>query len=159
MEIVYWLICLALVLLGFVGIVVPGLPSAPLVFLGLLGAAWIDDFERVGWLSLTTIGILGALTFAVDFLATALGAKRANASAWAIAGATIGTLVGLLFGFIGVLVAPFIGAALGEYLSKRDMLQSAKAGFGTWLGMVVGAAAKIALLFMMLGIFALAYFF
>lgn len=159
MEIVYWVVCLALVLLGFLGIILPGLPSAPLVFLGLLGAAWIDDFERVGWLSLALIGIVGALTFAADFLATALGAKRVGASAWAIFGATLGMLVGLFFGFVGVLVAPFIGAALGEYLAKRDMLQSAKAGFGTWLGIVVGVAAKIALHFVMIGIFAVAYFF
>lgn len=50
MEIVHWILCLVLVLLGFVGIIVPGIPGAPLVFLGLLGAAWIDDFQKVGWL-------------------------------------------------------------------------------------------------------------
>ncbi|PIO48449.1 MAG: hypothetical protein CMR00_04855 [[Chlorobium] sp. 445] len=159
MEVVYWVLCLVLVLLGFAGIVLPGVPSAPLVFLGLLGAAWIDDFERVGWLPLLLIGILGMLTFVADFLSTALGAKRVGASTWAIVGATVGTMVGLLFGFIGILLAPFIGAVLGEYLAKRDMLQSAKAGLGTWVGMVIGASAKIALLFMMVGIFAVAYFF
>lgn len=99
------------------------------------------------------------LTFVADFLSTALGAKRVGASTWAIVGATVGTVVGLFFGFIGILLAPFIGAVLGEYLAKRDMLQSAKAGFGTWVGMVIGASAKIALLFMMVGIFAVAYFF
>jgi uncharacterized protein YqgC (DUF456 family) len=62
MEIVYWILCLMLVLLGFVGIVVPGIPGAPLVFLGLLGAAWIDDFQKVGWLPLMMIGLAGALT-------------------------------------------------------------------------------------------------
>lgn len=159
MEILYWILCVLLVLLGMAGIVVPGLPGAPLVFLGLLLGAWIDDFQKVGWLPLVFIGILGALTFAVDFVATAVGAQRARASGWAIAGATIGTLVGLFFGFVGILLAPFLGAVVGEYLTKRDLYQSAKVGLLTWIGMIVGAAAKIALQMMMVGVFVVAYFF
>ncbi len=159
MEIIYWILCLVLVLLGFVGIIVPGIPGAPLVFLGLLGAAWIDDFQKVGWLPLIMIGLAGALTIVTDAVATALGAKRVGASPWAIAGAMLGTLVGLFFGFVGIVVAPFIGAVLGEYMAKRDMQQSAKAGLGTWLGMLLGAAAKVALQCIMVGIFVVAYFF
>jgi uncharacterized protein YqgC (DUF456 family) len=158
MEIVYWILCLMLVLLGFVGIVVPGIPGAPLVFLGLLGAAWIDDFQKVGWLPLMMIGLAGALTLVADVLATSLGTKRVGASPWAMAGAMLGTLVGLFFGFVGIVVAPFIGAVLGEYVAKRDLQQSAKAGVGTWLGMLLGAAAKVALQCIMVGIFVVAYF-
>jgi uncharacterized protein YqgC (DUF456 family) len=71
----------------------------------------------------------------------------------------LGTLVGLFFGFVGIVVAPFIGAVLGEYMAKRNLQQSAKAGLGTWLGMLLGAAAKVALQCIMVGIFVVAYFF
>ncbi|MCS7013668.1 MAG: DUF456 domain-containing protein [Chloroherpetonaceae bacterium] len=158
MDVLYWTLCILLVILGFAGIIVPGLPGAPLVFLGLLTGAWIDDFQKVGWLPLIFIGLLGALTFVVDFLATALGAQHVQASGWAIFGATLGTLIGLFFGFVGILFMPLIGAAIGEYLAKRNLAQSAKVGIATWIGMIVGSAAKIALQMMMVGIFIIAYF-
>lgn len=38
---------------------------------------------------------------------------------------------------------PFIGAAAGELIDRRNMLQAGKAGLGTLLGLVVGTAFKI----------------
>jgi len=54
---VWWLLAGILVLVGMAGTVLPALPGAPLVFLGLLLAAWIDGFQRVGWLALTLLGV------------------------------------------------------------------------------------------------------
>src|SRR6185369_13789469 len=47
-ALVLWLLAAGLVLVGVVGVVVPGLPGAILVFAGLALAAWIDGFARVG---------------------------------------------------------------------------------------------------------------
>lgn len=134
----------------------PALPGAPLVFLGLLLAAWIDGFARVGPWTLAVLGILTALTIAVDVLSTALGAKRAGASKGALVGAAIGTVVGLFLGLVGVVVGPFVGALVGEFAVRRDWRQAGKAGVATWIGLAVGTAAKIAIVFAMLGVFALA---
>lgn len=152
-----WLLALLLVLAGLAGAVLPALPGAPLVFGGLLLAAWIDGFAKVGWFPLVVIGLLAALTFVVDLGATALGAKRVGASPLALAGAAVGTVAGLFFGLVGVLVGPFAGAALGEYAARRDLRQAGKVGLGTWLGIVLGSAAKIALLLAMIGVFAVAW--
>lgn len=154
-----WVLALVLVLVGIVGTVLPALPGAPLVFAGLLLAAWADGFQKVGWLPLTVLGVLTIATLVVDLLATALGARRVKASALAVVGAAVGSLVGLFFGFVGLLVGPFVGALLGEYVSSRDVRQAGRAGVGTWLGLVVGAAAKLALVFTMLLVFATAYLF
>ena len=135
----------------------PALPGAPLVFLGLLLAAWIDGFQRVGWLALTLLGVLTLLSLGVDLLATSLGAQRAGASRQAILGAALGTVVGLFFGLPGILAGPFLGAVAGEYLARRDVAQAGRAGLGTWLGLVLGAAAKLALAFTMLALFLTAY--
>ena len=152
-----WLLALLLVLAGLAGAVLPALPGAPLVFGGLLLAAWIDGFAKVGWFPLVVIGLLAALTFVVDLGATALGAKRVGASPLALAGAAVGTVAGLFFGLVGVLVGSFAGAALGEYAARRDLRQAGKVGLGTWLGIVLGSAAKIALLLAMIGVFAVAW--
>ena len=152
-----WVLVLLLVLAGIAGAILPAIPGAPLVFGGLLLGAFIDGFEKVGWLPLVVIGFLTALSFVVDLAATALGAKKAGASPLALVGAAVGTVVGLFFGFVGVLLGPFVGAALGEYVARRDLRQAGRAGFGTWLGILLGSAAKIALMAAMVGVFAVAW--
>jgi len=152
-----WALALLLVLAGLAGAVLPAIPGAPLVFAGLLLAAWIDGFQRVGWFPLTVAGVLAALTFAVDLAATALGAKRVGASPLALVGAAVGTVAGLFFGLVGVVVGPFAGAAIGEYAARRDLRQAGKVGLGTWLGIVLGSAVKIGLLLAMVGVFAVAW--
>ena len=139
------------------GAILPAIPGAPLVFGGLFLGAWIGRFARVGWFPLVVIGLLMVLTFAVDVAATALGAKKAGASPLALVGAGVGTVAGLFFGFVGVLVGPFVGAALGGYLARRDLGQAGRGGLGTWLGIVLGSAAKIALMLAMVGVFAVAW--
>jgi uncharacterized protein YqgC (DUF456 family) len=39
----------------------------------------------------------------------------------------------------------------------RDLERAGKVGVGTWIGMVLGTAARLALTFIMIGIFVLAY--
>ena len=53
--------------------------------------------------------------------------RIAALAALALVGAGAGTVVGLFFGFVGVLVGPFVGAALGEYLARRDLRQAGRA--------------------------------
>jgi uncharacterized protein YqgC (DUF456 family) len=51
-----------------------------------------------------------------------------------------------------------VGAVLGEYLSRRQWGQAGKVGLGTWIGLLLGTAGKIAVIFAMVGLFATAYF-
>ena len=148
---------MVLVLVGIAGTVLPALPGAPLVFLGLLCAAWADNFQKVGWFTLSILAILMVMTFVVDFLASRWGAKRVGASWLALLGAFVGTIVGLFFNVPGLIFGPFLGAVAGEWLAVRNLRQAGKVGLGTWLGMILGIAAKLALVFAMVGIFALAY--
>jgi uncharacterized protein len=154
----WWVLAIALIAIGVVGTVLPALPGAVLVFAGMLLAAWIDDFQRVGWITLTVLGVLTALTFVFDIVGTLIGAKRVGASRFALVGAAIGTLAGLFFGFVGILIAPFIGAVIGELISRRQLGAAARVGLGTWVGLAVGTLAKVALVFALLAIFVTSYF-
>lgn len=159
MELVLWVLAGVLVLLGIAGTALPALPGAPLVFAGLLLGAWIDRFQKVGWLPLSVIAVLVLLAFAVDAAATALGAKRAGASTRALLGAGIGTLVGLLFGLPGLLLGPFVGAVAGELWARRDWQQAGRVGAATWVGLLCGTLAKLGLVFTMVAVFVTAYVF
>jgi uncharacterized protein YqgC (DUF456 family) len=157
MDDLRWPLAAALVIIGFAGTIVPALPGAPLVFAGLLVAASIDGFQRVGWFTLGVLGVLTLVSFGVDFVAAALGAKRVKASRLALVGATVGTIAGLFFGLPGLIAGPFLGSAIGEFIAQRDLRRAGKVGVGTWLGMLAGVVLKLAIIFTMLGVFALAY--
>jgi uncharacterized protein YqgC (DUF456 family) len=153
-----WIFAVLLGVIGLLGLVLPVLPGAPILFAGLLLAAWADDFAYVGAQTLILLGAMAVLTYVVDFAATALGAKRAGASDRAIWGAVLGGLVGLLLGLPGLLLGPFVGAVVGELSLRRDLKTAGRAGLGASIGLALGAAAKLALGFGMIGIFLLARF-
>lgn len=153
-----WLLAVALMLAGIAGLVLPLLPGAPLLFAGFLLAAWAENFAYVGAGTLTVLGVMAALTYALDFAATAFGAKRFGASPRAALGAALGTLLGLPLGLVGVIIGPFVGAFVAELSGQRGMRAAGRAGVGAAIGLAVGAAAKLALGFVMLGIFIVARF-
>jgi len=108
--------------------------------------------------TLAVLALLTLLSLFIDFLLTAVGARKMGASRPALLGGVAGMVVGLFFGPFGLILGPFIGAFAGEYLAGRDISQAGKAGLGTWLGLLGGIAVKLTLCVAMLGIFAAAYF-
>jgi uncharacterized protein YqgC (DUF456 family) len=157
-ETALWVLAAALMLTGALGIVLPALPGVPLMFAGMVVAASIDDFERIGWITLTVLGVLTVVSFIIDFAASALGAKRVGASGRAIWGAVIGTIVGLFFGIPGLLLGPFVGAVVGEITVHGRLDRATKVGVATWIGLLFGTLAKLAIAFSMIGVFLLAFF-
>lgn len=155
----YYALAVLLILVGFAGVILPALPGLPLVFAGMLLAAWAGDFQQIGWVTLVVLGLLTLLSFAVDLFATALGAQRVGASRKALLGAVLGTFAGLFFMPIGLLVGPFAGALLGELWHGRELRQATKVGLATWLGIVLGVVLKLGLAFAMVGLFLFAWFF
>ncbi len=158
LDVLLWILAAVLVLIGLAGSVLPALPGVPLVFTGLFIAAWAGEFARVSWPTLLLLGLLTLLSFVIDFAATALGAKRVGATRLAIIGALLGTLAGVFLGLPGLIIGPFLGAVIGELLSHGQVQQATRAGLATWMGLLFGTLAKLALVFTMLGVFAAAYF-
>jgi uncharacterized protein YqgC (DUF456 family) len=152
-PIFYLVVAVLLVVAGVVGTVVPVLPGTLLVFGGLFIAAWAQDFARVGLVGLSIIGALMLLSFAVDFVASVMGAKRVGASPRALFGAALGGLVGLFLGIPGLILGPFVGAFLGELWARGGFAQAGKVGVGTWLGLVFAAIAKVVIAFLMIATF------
>lgn len=156
LTILLFVLAALLVAAGVVGIVFPAVPGIPLIFVGLVVAAWAEGFAHVATATIVVLAVLTVLGVGVDFAASALGAKRVGASRQAVVGAAIGGLVGLFFGIPGILLGPFAGAVAGELLARRDLQRAGRAGFGTWLGILVGTAAKLAIAVSMIGLFLVA---
>ena len=157
-TVLLWVLSALLVFIGLAGAILPAIPGVPLVFGGLWLAAWIDGYAKVGGLTLGILGVLAALTLAVDFVASLLGARRVGASPKAISGAALGAFVGVFFGLPGIVLGPFVGAVLGEVAARGSFEQATRVGLATWMGLLFGTLAKLALSLTMVGVFAAAYF-
>ncbi len=155
---IFYTVAALLVLIGIAGILLPALPGVPLVFVGMLVAAWTEGFNRIGWITLVILGVLTVISIIIDVISTVIGAQKVGASRLALAGSAIGTVAGLFFMPIGLFAGPFLGALAGEYLHGRKLGQATKVGFGTWLGIVLGIAFKLGLAMTMIAVFAVAWF-
>ncbi len=148
-----WIVAVALIAIGVVGTVLPVLPGMVFVFAGILLAAWIDGFTRISGFTVGTLAVLAVLGVAIDYVGAAVSARRAGASGLAVAGAAIGTVAGVFTGLVGLIFLPLAGAFIGEFAARRDALRAGQVGLATWVGLLVAAALKIALVFVMLGVF------
>ncbi len=154
-----WTLVVILILIGLAGTILPAIPGVPVILGALFLAAYLGNFERIGWPTLTILTILTVIATLADFVATLFGAKRAGASKLALVGAAIGSLIGIFSGLWGLLIFPFVGAVVGELINRQQIAQASRVGIATWLGMVVGALAKLAIGLTMVGIVVIAHFF
>jgi uncharacterized protein YqgC (DUF456 family) len=150
---VLWILAVVLVIVGLVGTVLPALPGVPLIFIGVLVAAWAENFQRITGLTIAILAVLAVIGVAVDYVSALMSAKRAGASRAGIIGAALGTVAGIVTGLWGLLFMPLVGAAIGEFISHRDALRAGRVGVATWVGLLVGTVVKLAVAFTMIGVF------
>ena len=158
MELLLYVLGAVALVVGVAGVVLPGLPGSPLLVVGVVLVAWAEKFTRVGWVTIAAAVLIAAMIVAVDWIAGVLGAKAFGASRWALVGAGAGVLVGLFFGLPGVILGPALGAVALEYWKNPGFVRAMKAGVGVFVGFVVGSVVKIALVFVLLGVVAVALF-
>ena len=154
-----WALVVILFVAGIAGTVLPALPGTLFIFLAFLLGAWIDNFQVIESTTVIIAGVICVVAQILDYIAGILGAKRAGASKEAIIGALIGTVAGVLSGFIGLLFFPLLGAFAGEYIAISDIRRAGNVGIATWLGMLIGAVAKLVLAFTTIGLFIFALIF
>ena len=157
-SIILWIISAILTVTGLAGLLLPVVPGAPLLFLGLLFGAWAEDFQYIGIWTLLILAIMAALTYLVEFAASVFGVKKYGGSRRAMTGAVLGGIVGIFLGIPGILFGPFIGAVAGELSMQRSLDEAGRAGFGTVVGLAIGVAGKLAIGIAMIGLFLLIRF-
>ncbi|MEW5954277.1 MAG: DUF456 family protein [Bacillota bacterium] len=129
---------------GLVGSILPILPGAPLVWLGMLIYGFFVDFQGLSTAFYIWQGLAVALVFAIDYVAGAWGVRRYGGSRNAIIGSLIGAMLGLfMFGPAGIIFGPFVGAVAGELISGKDFDRALRAGIGTLLGFISGTVLKV----------------
>jgi uncharacterized protein YqgC (DUF456 family) len=154
-SLLLWIIAAIMTVTGLAGLLLPIVPGAPLLFLGLLFGAWAEGFHYIGVWTLLILAGMTALTYVVEFAASVLGVKKYGGSQRAMLGAALGGIFGLFLGIPGILLGPFVGAVIGELSLQRSLDQASRAGFGTVVGLAIGVAGKLAIGIAMIGLFIL----
>lgn len=157
-SMILWVLGAILTVIGLSGLLLPVVPGAPVLFLGLLLGAWADDFQHIGLGTLLILAVMALLTYWIEFASSVLGVKKFGGSKRAMAGAALGGVVGLFLGIPGILFGPFVGAVIGELSLQRSLDEAGRAGFGTVVGMAIGLAGKFAIGIAMIGLFILKRF-
>lgn len=143
-EVLWLALTLVVMGVGIIGCVMPAVPGTPLIFAAAVIHRLIVGPTGAQWWVLCLLGLLTVLSIVAEYAASFYGAKTLGATRSGMIGAVVGGLVGLFFGPIGILLGPFLGAFTFEFVGGREWRESAKAGAGATLGLVVGAGGKVA---------------
>ncbi|HBV97603.1 MAG: hypothetical protein JL50_03850 [Peptococcaceae bacterium BICA1-7] len=129
---------------GLAGTILPALPGAPLIWLGMLAFGLTAGFEGLGLWFFIGQGLAVGLIFFIDYAAAAWGARRYGGSRAAVWGSLAGLVLGVLFlGPLGIVFGPFVGAVAGEVIVQKPLAQAVQSGMGTMLGMAGGLVLKL----------------
>lgn len=121
-------------LTSLAGTVLPVIPEAPLIVVGMVVYGLIAGFDNLGLYFFVGQIILALAVIGVDYLTTALGSRYFGGSKAAMWGSAAGLLVGLFFFPIGLLIGPFLGAVIADLIFRRHAGQAFKSGVGASLG-------------------------
>ncbi|GIN89623.1 hypothetical protein J6TS1_22220 [Siminovitchia terrae] len=155
MDILYWTIIAIMIVLAFVGLVYPVIPSVLLLVSAFVLYGVFYSFSSLNLLFWVIQILLVILIFIADYLANLLGVKKFGGSKAGIWGSTIGLLLGpFVIPVAGILIGPFIGAVGGEMLVNRTEYKSAiKIGVGSVLGFIGSVITKAFIQLFMVGYF------
>ena len=137
-------LALVLFILGLLGTVLPILPGAILIYGGMFLYGLMTQFSTLDANFFLIQALILVFILAIDFLASAAGTRHFQGSRQAVWGAVIGTVLGMLiFGPLGIIIGPFVGAIIAEFLYHPNLNQAIRVGFGTLIGFVGSTILKL----------------
>ena len=148
LDLLWAIVAGVLIIMGFIGCLLPIIPGPPISYLGLLVMQLWETPPFTTQFMLIWLGITVGVT-AMDYLIPIWGAKRFGGSKAGIIGSTLGLIVGFAFGPVGIILGPAIGAFIGEAMSGKSRKEAARAGLGAFIGFVTGTLLKLVVSSMM----------
>jgi uncharacterized protein YqgC (DUF456 family) len=143
-----------LVLIGFIGSIMPIIPGPPISWAGFLLLKWtsyVDDrgagYENALWILLFFVVLVTIL----DYVVPIMGTKKYGGSKRGVWGATIGVVVGIFIlspipaigPFLGIIIGPFAGAYIGEITTGKKKREALRAAWGSFVGFLLGVGLKL----------------
>ena len=154
METILFIIALVIMFIGFVGTFLPAIPGTGLIFITALLYAIITGFSEITVNTIIILGVLAAISMAMQYTASLITTKKVGASKYGLIGALLGGIIGfIILNVIGLLLGQFIGAILGELFRKTEVKKSLKVGFATFAGYILGVVVESTIAVIMILVF------
>lgn len=132
-----------LLIVGFLGGILPVIPGPPVSYIGILALHFTDQYQLSSEILLWDAG-LAVFVMLLDFIIPMIGSKQFGASKYGVWGCGIGALLGaIFFPPFGIILGPFFGGVGGELLNGENTQKAIKAGFGAFLGFLAGTFIKL----------------
>ena len=151
MEIFLYLIIGVFFVLSLIGSFIPIIPDVIPIWIGVaIYHFFLNDsiLSQGFFISLVLITILIQLA---DFLANEYFVKKSGGNNLSILGAFLGLIGGMIFlGPLGLIIGPFFGVLLVEYLNNRNRDKSLKIAFSTLLAYLGSGFIKFILQIMVI---------
>lgn len=155
MDLLLFALAAILMLVGILGSFLPMLPGIPLSWAGLL-LLHLTSVVPVNYTFLGITLLVTIIIFALQYAIPALGTKYLGGSKQGMYGATIGLFAGIFIPIpFAILIAPFLGAYIGEVLNKADSKTALKAASGSFIGLLASTFMEfvVAAIFLLLFIY------
>jgi Uncharacterized protein conserved in bacteria len=156
LEVATWFLTVVLMLVGFLGVIVPLLPGTTLILIAAVVHKLIlpDDLS---WTTVVWIGVFWVLSVIADFGGVLLGTRLFGGTKWGMAGASGGALVGMFFSLPALILGTVFGAMAAEkWVAKKSGRETLKAGVGAATGFVISTVARLACAVVMIALFGIA---
>lgn len=142
MEIILIITAFTCIVVGIIGSVLPVLPGVPLSYAGILLLHFTEKVQfSIPFLILWLVLVI--LVQLLDYYVPIWGTRKFGGSKRGVWGCAIGMVVGLFFGPWGIVLGPFVGAIVGELSGGKQTQAAIKAGFGSFMGFLLGIVSKL----------------
>ena len=142
MEIILIITAFTCIVVGIIGSVLPVLPGVPLSYAGILLLHFTEKVQfSIPFLILWLVLVI--LVQLLDYYVPIWGTRKFGGSKRGVWGCAIGMVVGLFFGPWGIVLGPFVGAIAGELSGGKQTQAAIKAGFGSFIGFLLGIVSKL----------------
>ncbi|WP_053956584.1 DUF456 domain-containing protein [Inediibacterium massiliense] len=147
-------VVILLMLIGLLGIFIPGIPGNGLIFLSILGYGFYTHFEKISITMIIIFGILTGLAFLLDYISSMMGAKKFGATKAGIIGGILGGILGIfILSLPGMILGQFLGTLIGEMYYGQELKNSIFSGVGTVIGFILGVILNITIGVSMISLF------
>jgi uncharacterized protein YqgC (DUF456 family) len=154
MDAILIIIGIVLLIIGFIGCVLPVIPGQAIAYLSLImlelteAAPFEEDFLVI--MAFIMIGVT-----VLDYVVPVWGTKKFGGTKRGLWGSAIGLVFGIIilpiagitlgpFGIFGIILGPFVGAYIGESMGGTESNKAFRAAFGSFIGFLAGTVMKLA---------------
>lgn len=140
MDVLWWILIVVAFIIGFVGVIVPIIPSVLMFWIGFFIYHFAISGDELGWVFWTTVAVLTILLFFSEIIANSIFVKRFGGTKAGEYAAVFGVLVGMfVYPPIGIILVPVVAVFVVEFVQSKNQRQAIRASIGSLIAFLASS--------------------